>query len=58
MTIRNLITTAAWRVFLWGIGMTTAEYLASLDMTYGVMKQCPNCGRVMTLTCRECEEWE
>lgn len=56
--IRNLITALAWRVFLWGIGMTTAEYLASLDQTYSVMKLCPTCGHEMTLICWTCEESE
>ena len=56
--IRNWITAAAWRVFLWGRRMTPGEYLAELDRTYGVLKLCPNCRRPMTLVCRECEEWE
>mgnify|MGYP007100116166 FL=1 len=42
--IREWIPALAWRVFLWGIGMTTAEYLASLDLTYAVLKQCPTAG--------------
>ena len=56
--IRNWITAAAWRVFLWGRRMTPGEYLAELDRTYGVLKLCPKCRRPMTLVCRECEEWE
>ena len=58
MTLRNWITAAAWRLYLWGIGMNNAEYLASIDRTYAVLKQCPTCGRPMSLVCWKCEESE